>query len=1140
MENNEIKREFWLSSFSVNNSTSVFIIMLIIMFGGILAYKVMPKSQFPDLVLPMMYVNTVYPGNSPVDIENLITRHIEKELKTVKGVKKITSTSAQDVSAVMIEFNEDVEIPKALQDTKDAVDKAKSELPNDLPSDPQVLEMDFSEIPVMNINLSGDFEVDKLKKYAEYLEDKIEALSEVSRIEITGALDREIQINADLAKMDAMKVTFGDIEGAIGSENITMAGGEILTNGFRRSLRISGEFKTVKDIEEIVVKSEEMNTIYLKDIAQVKDAYVERKSFARLANENFLKQGFFPVVAVNVIKKSGENLVDAEIKIKAVLEDAKKNVFPDNLNITITNNQADDMRLQLDNLENSIISGVILVVLVLLFFMGLRNSLFVGVAIPLSMMMSFMVLAAFGVTINIVILFALILALGMLVDNAIVVIENIYRLMEQGMTPMQAAKEGTGEVAVPIISSTATTLAAFLPLIFWDGILGEFMKYMPITLIVVLSCSLFVGLVINPVLAGIFMKLKDPERQKRNQKRLPIIGGILVALAIPSYFIFDTYSIANLLMTFGVITLANVYFLTPAANWFQEVFLVWFENFYKNQLRFALTGKRPYAYFAGTVFFFIFSILLFGANSPLVVLFPPIEPPYIYMYLEAPLGTDVNTMNQITTDVEKKVFKILEPYAPAISSVVTNIGEGTANPNEGRGVSFTPHKARITVGFVAYEKRQGINSNEVYDKLSKVSNQLAGVKLSMGKEDGGPPVGKPVSIEVTGDDYLTLIEEAEKIKNKIEKANISGLEGLKIELEIGKPELLFNIDRAKARRFGTSTFNLASSLRTSVYGKEIGKFKDGNDDYPIQLRLADSYRYNLSSLVDQRITFRDNRGNFHQIPVSSIASLEYGSSFGSVKRKDLEKLVVVSAGVLAGYNPNQIVEQVKASLANHEIKDRYTFRFGGEQEEQAKSMAFLANALLVALALITLILVAQFNSIVQPFIIMGSVLFSTIGVFLGLTIFKMDFSIIMTGIGIISLAGIVVNNAIVLIDFTNLTRERRRQDLGLKENEFLPQSDFIDCLVEAGFTRLRPVLLTAITTVLGLVPLATGFNIDFFGLYARFEPNIYSGGLNAAYWGPMAWTVVFGLTFATFLTLILVPVMYLLTDKLARIGQRFA
>lgn len=1115
-----VKREFWLSSFAVNNRTSVVILTLIIAILGITAYRTMPKESFPEIVMPTIYVGTPYPGNSPVDIENLVTRPIEKEVKSISGIKNIKSTSIQDYSTIIVEFNPDVEIPKALQDVKDAVDKAKSELPNDLDQDPNVFEINFSEIPIMFVNISGDYNLDELKKYGEYLEDEIEGLSEVSSADMRGAPDKEVKVNADIYKMEAMRVNFTDIENAIAAENVTISGGNLLADGFRRSIRVKGEFTDPAQLEEIIIKNDDNNIIYLRDVATVDFGYEERESYARSSG--------LPVVSLDVIKRSGENLIGAADKIKAIIEKAKTSRFPKDLNITITNDQSYRARSQVDNLENSIISGVILVVLVLLFFMGLRNALFVGIAIPMSMFMTFMLLNFFGVTINMMVLFSLILALGMLVDNGIVVVENIYRLREQGYSLIQASKEGTGEVAVPIIASTATTIAAFLPLAFWEGLIGEFMKYLPITLIVTLSSSLFVALVINPVLTSMFMKVDDG--RKKSNKRKIIVALSLIGIAIVCYFA-RSFTAANLLMIFGLFILLNIFFLSPAADWFQKYGLVKLENGYERLLSFALRGKKPYFFFAGTFLLLVFSGILLYVSAPKVNFFPVNEPDYINVFVQEPIGTDIEQTNNFTQKIEKEIARLLKPYDLAIEAVIAQVGEGASDPMEGADPGVTPHKARVNISFVEFEKRGGISTAKILEEIRESMEKYPGVQITVDKNRNGPPVGKPINLEVSGVDYARLVDLTAAIKRKIENANIPGIEELKTDLESGKPELLVNIDRDKARRFGLSTSQVALELRTALFGKEISKYKEGEDDYPIQLRLDDKYRYDLESLLNKKITFRDKFGKMHQIPIQSVANVEYSSTYGSVKRKDLERVIAIFSNVKEGYNPTEIIGQIQTIIENYQMPDGYEVRITGEQEEQQKSMQFLMQAMMIAVFVIFLIIVAQFNKLTAPFIIMASVLFSTIGVFLGLVIFQMEFIIIMTGIGIISLAGVVVNNAIVLLDYTDLVRKRKRADLGIPDEGRLPYDEILNSIVEAGKTRLRPVLLTAITTVLGLIPLAIGLNINFFTLLSNFDPQFYYGGDNATFWGPMAWTVIFGLTFATFLTLIIVPVMYLLADK---------
>lgn len=1121
-------REFGLSSLSVDNQTSVVILVLIISVLGLLAYRTMPKESFPEIVIPTVYVGTTYPGNSPIDMENLITRPIEKELKSINNVKSIKSTSVQDFSSIVIEFNPGLEISKAIQDVKDAVDKSKSELPNDLDQDPDVIEINTSDFPIMNINISGNYTEEELKKYGEYLEDEIEKLPEISKAELRGTIEREIRIDADIYKMEALGVSFGDISDAVSQENVTISGGNILAGEFRRALRITGEFKDPSELNDIIIKTEENKIVYLSDVAEVIDTYKERESYARSSK--------LPVVTVNVVKRSGENLLDASDKIKDILQKAKVDRFPSDLEISVTNDQSTRTRSQVSDLENSIIFGVILVVLVLMFFLGFRNALFVGIAIPLSMFISFLILNSLGITLNLMVLFALILALGMLVDNGIVVVENIYRLMQEGKSPVRAAKEGVGEVAWPIITSTATTLAAFLPLAFWDDLIGEFMKYLPITLIIVLSSSLFVALVVNPVLTSLYMKVQDIDTIK-SKKRPLIMALILSVMAIISYLA-GSMTFGNLFMIAAILTVFNVFVLRGAIRWFQNVFLVNLENLYEKTLNFALKGRNPYIFLGGTFLLLALSLGLLYIRAPKILFFPDNEPALVNVFIENPIGTDTEATNNFMLEMEDELLQLLEPYNHIVDAVITQVGQGTGDQAAGPSIANTPHKAKITISFVEYQFRKGINTNSIMGEIRDMVEKYPGVLITVDKQLVGPPVGKAVNIEVSSEDYIKLIEYVGDFTDYLSGANIPGIEELKSDLELGSPEVLLKIDREKARRFGLSTSSIANELRTALFGLEVSKYKEGEEDYPIQLRLKDEYRYDLSSLINKKINFRDKFGNKKEVPISAVAELEYGSTYGSVKRKDLNKVISIFSNVTDGYNPTEINNQLKELVAQADVPEGITVKFTGEQEEQAKSQEFLMRALFIAVSVIFLIIVAQFNSVTTPFIILASVVLSTIGVFLGLVIFNMDFVIIMTGIGIISLAGVVVNNAIVLIDYTNLVRERRRVELNTPDEEFLPYDELLNSIVSGGKTRLRPVLLTAVTTVLGLIPLAIGMNINFGTLLSSFDPQFFVGGDNADFWGPMAWTVIFGLTFATFLTLIIVPVMYLLADKLNMLIRR--
>ncbi len=1146
MKDNNIKidKDFKLTTWAVNNTTTVLFLTFLIVLMGISTYISLPKENFPEVKVPRIYIGTTHPGNSPQDIENLITRPIEKELNTISSIESITSTSIQDFSTIVVEFTTDTEVEIALTKVKDAVDKAKAELPSDLDRDPNIFEMDMSEFPVLNINLSGNFSLDQLKEYAEYLKDEIEKFSEISSAEIRGLDDKEVKVNVDPFKLEAMQLNFSDLENAIKSENVTMSGGSYRSGGVRRTVRIDGEFKEPEELLDIIIKHEKGNIVYLRDVATVDFDYKEKANYARL--------GIKPVVMIDVVKRSGENLLIATEKIGALIEHAQKNVLPKGLEIVVTNDQSKQTREMVSNLENSIIFGVILVVLVLLFFLGTRNALFVGMAIPLSMFMSFIILGALGITINMMVLFALIMALGMLVDNGIVVVENVYRLMEQGYSPLKATRLGVGEVALPIISSTATTLAAFLPLAFWPGIMGQFMKFLPITLIITLGSSLFVALVINPAFIKLFMRIDDRtqidhKKVLRNFIVLIIIGSILllighftngVNIKIPdSDKIFSIGNsvfvvFGNLILAYGFLLLLNSFILTPIARKFQDSFLPWLEVIYEKTLRKALS--HIYIYFGGTFLLLIFSGVLVKNFAPNTVFFPLNQPKYVNIFIEFPIGTDIEVTNKFTLEINEKVEKLVKPYEFIVESIVTNVGQGTADPNNPNaiGQGDSPNKARITINFVEMKYRKGVVTKDVMEEIRTAMKGYPGVSITVDKDAAGPPAGKPIDIEVSGDDYEKLAELTESMKQFINESGIDGIEKLKTDLQTGKPELIIDIDRDKAQRFGISTYTIASELRTAIFGKEVSKYKKGEDDYEIQLRLDDKYRYDISALINKDITFRNQiDGKMHQVPISSLAKARLSNTYGSVKRKDLKKVITIFSNVLGSANPTLVNDEIKAALLDFNMPAGYEYKFGGEQEKQAKEMAFLSNALLIALFFIFLIIVGQFNKITAPIIIMTSVLFSTIGVFLGLVIFHMEFVIMMTMIGIISLAGIVVNNAIVLIDYIELTRKRRREELGIDADGRLSMSEITESIVMAGKTRLRPVLLTAITTILGLIPLATGLNLDFIKFFQEYDFDFFIGGDNVIFWGPMSWTIIFGLTFATFLTLIIVPVMYLFFDK---------
>ncbi len=1125
MENEKDKskkviRTFWLSNWALKNKTTVYLLLVVIIAFGLYSYISRPKELFPEINFPTVMVQTVYPGNPPVDIENLITRPIEKEVESLKGIKKMTSLSSQDVSGIFIEFQPNVDINKALQDVKDAVDKAKNDLPDDLREDPSVTDIDLSEFPVVNINLSGDFNVNELKEYAEELKDEIETIYEVSKVNITGITDREVRINLNPFKMSALKVSYTDVENAVKRENVSMSGGDIKMGKIRRTIRLVGEFKHPSEIDNIIVKSEKGNIVYMRDIGSVEFGFADRDSYARLNNQ--------PVVSLQVIKKSGENLLSTIAQVNKILKKAQNdNTLPEKLVVTITNDQSKTVKLQLSNLENSIIMGMIFVIIILFLFLGTRNSLIVGLAIPMSMFLSFLVMGLLGYNINMIVLFALILALGMLVDNAIVVTENMFRYVQRGYSRMEAARQATGEVAVPIISSTATTLAAFVPLLFWDSTIGKFMSYLPETLIIVLTSSLVVALVIVPVVFNDFYKkganVVLPKRRKH------LIAIIILVLLAMIFFALKVNWMGTLLLAFAFIGLLDLLFLSRLALWFQKVGLVWLENTYLKFVTFALNGKNPYLLIAGTFVLMIVTMVFYFNSNPNIVFFPQPDPKLINIVTEMPINTDIDVTDSAMKVIEKKVFVVLKPDMKIVNSVLTTVGKGAVGENAGfGGRTGGSNKGLITINFVEYEDRGGISTRKIQHDLEKnFVGQYPGIIISVEGQKHGPPTGKPINLEIHGKDFRTLLFLSDTIRSVINAAGIPGIEALKIDLDVGKPELLVNINREKARRYGLSTSQIGDAIRTALFGKEISDFKQGEDEYKIRMKLADKYRYNLEDLINQRITFRSQAsGKIIQVPISAVADFTYSSTYGAIKRIDRDRVVTIYSNVLEGYNANNINVELKKIMGQFKLPAGVTYKFTGEQQDQQESMSFLETALLIAVSLIALILVTQFNSFVKPAMIIFTVVLSTIGVFGGLATFKMDFIVVMTGIGIVSLAGVVVNNGIVLIDYIGLLKQRKRKELGLPDGANLPKDIAKECIVEGGKTRLRPVLLTAITTILGLFPLAVGLNIDFVSFLNTFNPKIYFGGDNVAFWGPLSWTVIFGLSFATFLTLILVPSMY--------------
>ena len=1040
-------KEFSISSWAIDNKMTVYVIIAIILFLGVFSYYTMPRESFPEIVETKIYVSSINPGNSAEDVEKFITEPLEEEFNNIGGVREITSTTLQDYSMVIVEFEEDVEIPTAKQRVKDKVDQVKAEttwptLDNGAKVEPNVFDLNLSEEqPILNINLTGDYPIQKLKDYAEYLQDKIELLPPIKEATIRGVEDKEVEIAVDIYKMTASQVSFNDIINAVRGENNTISAGNVISNGIEKNIRILGEIEDPKELQNIVVKRDGGN-IFLKDIATIKFKEEDPTTFAREYNQ--------PVVMLDVKKRAGKNMIEAVENIKEIIKTEEENYLPEGLHISLTNDQSIKTQNQVDDLVNNIIFGVILVVLVLMFFLGFRNALFVGFAIPLSMLMSLFILSSFGFTLNTMVLFGLVMGLGMLVDNGIVVVENVYSLMSEGMPRKKAAKQGMGEIAWPIIASTATTLAAFFPLGLWPGLIGKFMIYFPITLSVVLGSSLFVALIINSMLTSKFMETEEEVITKKKLVTRSIILAVIGAVLLILGFVFDIAGlrgIGNLSILAAIMLWVYKYLLAGAVEYFQFTSLKKLENFYERFLKYALRGRNAYLFFFGTFGLLLISFVLVGVAQPNVLFFPENEPNQIITYIEYPEGTDIKKTNELTKKIEDQVYGAIEKYEDEdgynfmVESAISQVGEGAGNPQTDAGQSNEmPHKGKITLSMREFKLRRGVKSSTVLAEVRDAVKGFPGASIVVEKDAAGPPVGYPINIELSGEDYEEMLREAEDMRNYIENLGIAGIEELKIDVNKSKPEMDIHVDREKAGQLGVSTAQVGQTLRRSIYGEEVSTYKEGDDDYPINVRLDDQYRYDESALFNQPVTFRNNSGQLIQVPISSLITKSNSSSFSSIKRKDLKRVITLYSNVLGGYNPTEIVTELKAELENYDLPQDINYAFTGEQEEQADNMSFLLLALFYAMGGILLILVAQFNSLSKPMIILSAIVLSLAGVFLGLVIFGMDFVIIMTMMGIISLAGIVVNNAIVLIDYTQILIDRKKEELGMDEDDLLTKT----------------------------------------------------------------------------------------------------
>ena len=1261
-----------ITDVSIKYRTAIAAFTLILAIGGLASYLTIPKESNPSIEFPQIVVTSIYPGASPSDVEATVSQVIEQEISSINGIDEMRSTSSEGVSTVVVEFTPDVDTDKAYQEVNRAVDRAQPDLP-DAVEEPLVDEINTDDFPIMTINLSGTYSLARLKEVGEDLQDELEGISSVLEANLIGGLTREVQINVDLSALKTHGVSFNDLISTIQQENTNIPGGSIDVDRLNYLVRVDGQFDDPADqIEELVVKTTSNGrNVYVRDVADVVFGFKDRESYSRLrilkrenaAGETVTvpkqERRTAQVISLNVKKRPGANILETSDAVKAAVDAF---AFPSGTEVLVTGDQSENVQSLVTDLENNIISGLIFVIAVLLFFLGVRNATLVGIAIPLSMFTSFLVFQALGQTLNFIILFSLIIALGMLVDNAVVVIENIYRFREEGYSRWEAARLGTAEVGGPVVAATATTVSAFVPMLFWPGIIGEFMSYLPLTLIITLASSLFVALVINPVITGFFVQVKGREDGDAEPGEWPAVvrygGAALIVLLGVTLGIANWKTLVVVGTALPVLYLLHVYIMAPIGDRFVErglpSLIQWYRGYLERMLerdysvryallrntgalaaltlgavlsalggavwlaagqlagmlllapggllaalgalgvllhtleRIYLGGWRSVA-FGGALFALMLAILglsyaagnlslpalyklmaapagivlvgllgallntrthllltdrraalLNGSLGGLVLIvglfvvaptgqafFPDTDPNRVQINVEAPLGTNIETSNTIAQTAEQRILRLLDqnPDSEAnIENLLVNVGVG-GDAQFGGGAQ-APERARLSLNMVDYAERPE-SSTRTLEKLRAQLQGIPGTDIEFTKQEQGPPTGPPVNIEISGPEFERIVQISTEIKDRLSDAarsgQLPGLVDVSDNLNTGRPEVQVDVDREQAAKYGLSTSQIAQTVRSAIQGVEADTYRSGEDEYDITVRLQPSDRATLESLATLTVT--NTRGR--QIPLTSVADIEEGTGFGSITRIDQTRVVTVSGDAAPGYNGPDVLTRVQDALSEYRqgLPPGYTMEYTGGNEEQQESFGFLTTALAIGASLIFLILIIEFNSISAPFIIMAAVGLSLIGVLLGLILTRTPFNLF-TFIGIIALAGIVVNNNIVLVDYIMQLRGRG--------------SEKRDAIVEGGATRLRPVLLTALTTILGLVPLTFGINVDFVGLLANFAPNFQIGSENTQFWGPMGTAIISGLTFATFLTLVIVPVLYSVFDSVSlRVTEAF-
>ncbi len=1036
---------------AIAHSRTVIASLVLVLIAGTYAYLTVPKEAEPDVNIPILYVNLHHEGISPEDSERLLIKPIEKQLRDIEGAKEIRSVAFLGGGNVVLEFEAGFDPDIAMADVRAKVDLAKSELPEDA-DEPTVHEINLSLFPVLVVTLSGDVPERSLLRLARDLQDRIEGISSVLKAQIGGDRDELIELVVDPLVLESYNLDARDIISSVSRSNRLVAAGALDTGQGRFAIKLPGLFESPDDILDMPVKVSGDAVVRFRDIGVLRRTFKDSKGFARINGR--------PALALEVSKRTGENIIETIEQVRDVVDEARK-AWPAEVVVTYSQDKSSNIRNMLTDLQNNVLSAILLVMIVVVAALGPRSATLVGIAIPGSFLTGILVLATLGFTVNIVVLFSLILAVGMLVDGAIVVTEYADRKMSEGLHRKQAYAMAAKRMAWPIIAATATTLAAFLPLIFWPGVVGEFMKYLPITLVATLSASLMMALIFVPTLGALFGRpggTADPETMR--------------AIAADEH--------GHLDQAHGI------------------------TGRYLRLLDKALS--HPGKVLAGAVALLIAAQVAYANFGRGIEFFPDVEPDNVALWVHGRGNLSIEERDQLLRQVEDRILELQREtgefhaiYARSLAS------SGTQRDNEPEDLIGT-----IQLELTDWHLRRP--ADEILAEVRRRTAELAGIFVEPRKEEAGPPVGKPVQVQVSAEDPSLIAGAVDQVVGIM--AEIGGF----VDMEDGKPipgiEWELTVDRPQAAKFGADVSLIGSYVRMITNGMKLGEYRpdDSDEEIDIVVRLPEVYR-SIDHLDQIRVQTQAGL-----IPIANFVERRPRPKVGLLRRVDSDRVMTVKADVAPGLLVDDKVNQIRARLAAADLDPGVTITFKGEDEEQQAAQAFLSKAFAVALFMMAIILVTQFNSFYSAFLILSAVIMSTIGVMIGLLVTGQPFGIVMSGIGVIALAGIVVNNNIVLID----TFDRLKKTAPTVR----------EAILRTGAQRLRPVLLTTVTTILGLLPMVLATNIDFF---AR---TVQTGAPSTQWWRQLATAIVFGLSFATVLTLVATPSALMLRANLAAWRRR--